>query len=650
MKYLINFSVAFFILYSLQSLAQPNPAALLQNFPKYEIVVDRFFETYQSPATEDQTISLRFARKPEGWFVEVLNMIEPKKLLQSKLYWSAKSENFLKLDFPLVKGEKSPQSYFNESTVYNYNRIAFYGYDGWDADVIKYFGDEKILSDTLLESLARAYGNYAIGFVTQQYDFNALTVEDLSKFTKEERFEKYIFNAEKEIETYNRLRKQNPSYETFVGGVNIKYANTVIAFFHELRYEHKEFLADKYFNETLYDDITTTFATNLLSSCKPDAVLFTNGDNDTYPLWYLQSKKNFRADVQVLNLSLLNLGRYIDFVKEQSKKTLPLATTLKSNQYSGDVRSYLRYNENKSVEKISLQDWMNSVASEEDSNTLESTVGTKVNTYPSIKITFQHHTDKQRYTGYDNFEFTDEMEFKLSDNYIYRSQMIILDMLSNNFDKRPFYYALTVAEDEYDYCILHIVREGFVYHIVPLKAKYADAPFINTDLMYDFMMNDFVFPQTLSNDENTRRLMLNNRISFGKLAEQLIIENKTEKANTVLDYCIKEMPDEKFAFDPYSIVLVENYFDAVNSEHAIQSRARLIDKAISAGNKMLKRAEQSFTITNNKSVLSNDEEKKNKLWMVVLYELKRLAVNNKCADFEKNIDKVIRFNKHGVKD
>jgi hypothetical protein len=149
----------------------------------YPVVVREFYNHY-SYISEQQTDGLEFAKKKDGWFVRVVDRVTEKPL-REELFWSAKNGRFVTLsgfDAPLEKEEarKEIDKRFGFG-FYSYERTPYYGYAGWDMDMIRDFGTIPFqqLSDSTLEGLGRAYSAYASRFLWYQYGGNVDTDDTL---------------------------------------------------------------------------------------------------------------------------------------------------------------------------------------------------------------------------------------------------------------------------------------------------------------------------------------------------------------------------------------------------------------------------------------------------------------------------------------
>jgi|GEM_PF-6135546 len=299
---------------------------LAQSNPNYGQVVRKFYETYQEINSVSDDEYLQFAKRKDGWYVEKLNH-ESEKLVSTQIFWVNKMASWENLSFEKnddsTKLANGYEAALGRNT-YMFDVCPYYGYTNWYADVIDFLEPQSQLTDTLLYALGKAYYAKASALYSNQYGFALPMDKKLKNFppnSLEPEVEKeYIELAVKGIETYQKLELQNPYFETFVGSMNLQISNEYMSNWLNLLVWQNRTVADTFLVSNLYDPFIQDVAYNYLISCPKDAILFTNGDTDTYPLHYLQEQMHIREDVSIVNLSLLNLPQYVMAFSEQYKK------------------------------------------------------------------------------------------------------------------------------------------------------------------------------------------------------------------------------------------------------------------------------------------------------------------------------------------
>lgn len=312
------------------------------------------------------------------------------------------------------------------------------------------------------------------------------------------------------------------------------------------------------------------FASDYLNSCERNAILFTNGDNDTFPLWYAQEVEGIRTDVRVVNLSLLNTDWYVDQLKHKyyDSEAIPLSWT--SDKYSLGKRDYVPYYGNY-TEAVELKQLIDFIGSDDSKAKVRTQSGEELNYFPSKKIRFTIDSAEVIANKVVKPEDADKivkaMEWEVPGNYLMKNDLIILNILVNNHWKRPIYFATTVGSDNYLNLEPYFQLEGLTYRIVPIFTQTGSDVVpgrVETAKMYDNVMNKFKFGnmhlESVYLDENNIRMTTNFRINFSRLAEELLNENKRDSAINVLDKCVEVMPDKTVPYNYFMAKIAELYY------------------------------------------------------------------------------------------
>ncbi|MFZ4457222.1 MAG: DUF2723 domain-containing protein [Bacteroidales bacterium] len=313
------------------------------------------------------------------------------------------------------------------------------------------------------------------------------------------------------------------------------------------------------------------FGYNYLVSCPPNAVIFTNGDNDTFPLWYNQEVEGVRTDVRVCNLSYLQTDWYIDQMRRQAYESKPLPISFEPWQYTQGKRDIV-YVTTMLNEPMDLHQAMNVVRSE-DPNLKINQGDAPMEFIPSENLYLPIDSVALHKSGtlVKGASVLKQMDISLKGKqYIGKQEMIILDMLANNNWKRPICYAVTVGNENYLGLNKYFSLEGLTYRITP--QKFGENGGVNSDAMFDNMVNKFKWggienPKVYL-DENNLRMCKTFRFMFGRLITTLIQEGKNDKALKALDYCMKVIPPTTVPNDYSSLALAEAYYKLGQREKA----------------------------------------------------------------------------------
>lgn len=321
------------------------------------------------------------------------------------------------------------------------------------------------------------------------------------------------------------------------------------------------------------------FGANYLKTSQPNGIIFTNGDNDTFPLWYNQEVENVRTDVRVCNLSYLQTDWYINQMRLKAYESDPVPFSMPPEKYRQGTRDIVYLMDNPRITKptVGLKEAIEFIADDNPATKLQQADNAAY--IPKKILSFK--VDKEavirnkvvRPEDYD--KIVDTITIDLSDrNYIAKDEMMILDMLATNNWERPIYWAITVGRNKYLNLENYFQVEGFAYRLVPIKSDSQPDRLmfgsVNTDLMYDNLMHEFKWGNmndpNVYIDENNMRMMTNVRNSFNRLASGLIEEGKMDSAIAVVDRCLELVPIDLVEPEYFTIELANSYFKAGANE------------------------------------------------------------------------------------
>jgi len=331
------------------------------------------------------------------------------------------------------------------------------------------------------------------------------------------------------------------------------------------------------------------FATNFLESCPPNAILFTQGDNDTYPLWYAQEVEGVRQDVRVTNLSLIGVDWYIDFLQRAANENAPVPfyEAFTNEAYRGDQRNQIFYQNKLDASKFyDVADIMDFVLSEKEDRKVAISSGTKANYFPTNKVKLK--VDKEAVLANnivpEKFQdrILDEIKWKLpmggknQPNYLIKNDLAVLAIIAAADWTRPICFANTVSPSSYSGLGKYMIQEGMMYRLLPVEFPQnrpgTSLMALNSDDMYDRLMNKYQYGGLDERehfiDENTHRMMHGLRNIHIALARKLNEEGKKGKSIEVLERVKEKFPDMNTKYyspynnyyNPYTIEWIELYY------------------------------------------------------------------------------------------
>ncbi len=296
-------------------------------------------------------------------------------------------------------------------------------------------------------------------------------------------------------------------------------------------------------------------AKNFLASTAENAILFTGGDNDTFPLWYVQDVEGFRTDARVVVLSYFNTDWYIEQMMRPVYESEPFPFTLTLENYrSGGPNDYLPY-EDMNVNSLDIRIYMDLLKN----NDQRLRAYPQANVVPSRNFTLQVDKEKVKSLGIipegmDSL-IVDRMTFSLKQgrNGLEKKDLAILDILATNDWSRPIYLNNTSREQISFDLSPYAIQEGNAFRILPIRNPNRQEAFVSTEVMYKNLIENFYYreldnPQVYYT-EDYRNFVLNHRGSFNNLAAALIDEGKLDKALDALNFSLEKMPDEAIPYD-----------------------------------------------------------------------------------------------------
>lgn len=321
-------------------------------------------------------------------------------------------------------------------------------------------------------------------------------------------------------------------------------------------------------------------AWDYLNSCAPNAIIFTNGDNDTFPLWYAQEVEGIRTDVRVVNLSLLNTDWYIDQMKTKAYESDPLPLSLTHDKYVQGTRDYIPYYDRQIPGYQSLKDVMTFIESDAPEAKVRTQGGSELNYFPTKK--FYLPVDKEAVIksgtvkAADAAQILDTIYWDLDKTYLMKADLMILDLIAQNNWKRPIYFAVTVGNDSYMSLEPFFQLEGLAYRLVPIRNKpeaNGQTGRVQTDVMYNNMMNKFLFgnmnKEGVYLDQNNLNMAMNFRNNYSRLADALITSNQPDSAKKVLDYMNEMMPDKTVPYNVMMLRPIEQYYNIAKGSNGM---------------------------------------------------------------------------------
>jgi hypothetical protein len=372
-------------------------------------------------------------------------------------------------------------------------------------------------------------------------------------------------------------------------------------------------------------------AKNFLASVAPNAILYTGGDNDTFPLWYAQEVEGFRTDVRVVVLSYYNTDWYIGQMMRQVYESEPFPFTLtKENYKQGGLNDYLPYEDLK-VSVLDVNQFLGLLKKNDK----------RLRLYPSANVvpsrTFSIKIDKEKVRslgiipeGMDSL-LVDNMVFRLKKgkNALEKKDLAILDNIATANWERPIYLNNTSMQQINFDLSQWAIQEGNAFRILPIKNPNRDTDYVDTELMFKNLTENFYYRE-LDNPnvyytEDYRNFVLNQRSSFNTLAGALLDKGDKEKARKALLFSLEKMPDVAIPYDYTTTRTVALLYSVDENKKATEMAKTLGDRSVEMIEYLVKSGDGNlgYEIQVN---------------LVILGELQRALYRNGEADLAKQYE------------
>lgn len=528
------------------------------SFPKYEEILNAFFDNGKSPYYPEKTgYYLSFAKKPDGWYVYD-SKLGTGESSNFRLFWSFKDKKFLEEAKKGTKLEKETsiiQRYLKQDSNKSFDYNLFYGYPTWTDDVIDALEGKDKLIDEFLFALGNAYSYKAkeiLGLYSQNFEIE----KKIKPNAKEAR--KYF---QKSIEYFEKLQKQNPEFEAFIGKISIKTAHEYLNAFYMLEVAGFEKEAKSFLKPETYEDFYVNFAKNMLNSCRKNAILFTQGDLDTYALLYVQNQMNYRKDVTIVNLTMLTANWYLNYQLKKLGKLNITKTTYQS----------------KLLDVVLLK--------QEEGNHDFKTLAEAFNQKnPDFIVTLNNNQQFFQLKS-SKIKIGEKMILKNIQPYLYKHKIVLLDIISSFLDKRPIYLASTISSDIKTMFLFNSIQEGLASSITENTERNQENK-IDIDLtqkLIDSFAVKSIDSKVKANDNKLRIISIYRHL-FSGLTNAYLEDRKQKKALDIAEKSLQLFPDKYVKYDYYTLPLLRTFYENGKTERANE----IITKYLEYANQTLK--------------------------------------------------------------
>lgn len=330
-------------------------------------------------------------------------------------------------------------------------------------------------------------------------------------------------------------------------------------------------------------------ARNFLASCAPNAILFTGGDNDTFPLWYVQEVENFRTDVRVIVLSYFDTDWYVDQMTRPANESKALPFSLTPERYQKGTNDVIYVIEKEGLDAISASEYLKLINSGSELLQMKTSGKTLINMVPSRNLILDVDSSFLANDEIVPPQFKDlfvpQMNLQVGGNYVTKGTLMLLDLIVSNNWERPIYFnntslaTLGLNLDE------HVVMEGLTYRLLPIrKPDTIQEELVNTNLAMKNFMENFAFrgmnDPDVYLDEEYRRFTSNHRSALNSIALALIEEDKLADAAKLLNFGLETIPDKAVPYDLSSGQSVPLFFEVGENEKGMEIMDKISKRSL----------------------------------------------------------------------
>jgi hypothetical protein len=295
-------------------------------------------------------------------------------------------------------------------------------------------------------------------------------------------------------------------------------------------------------------------AKDYLESCAPNAILFTYGDNDTYPLWYIQEVEKVRPDVRLVNLSLFDAEWYINGMKRKQNASAPLPISMPESKYVKGNRDVMYYQDYKIQGDVELKTILELLLSDNPEDMVELQSGKRENFLPTknlmLSVDKAAVINNKAVPAQENANITSALTWTYNKAYVTKGTLAMFDILVHNNWKRPVYFTSGMPPEQFNGLDKYLYSEGLVLHLLPLQADTAKrGQLTNPDALYTNLVTRFAYGNIKDSrylDTETQREVSIITNIFNTTIRSLIENGRFEEARKVSNKYFEVMPDQIF--------------------------------------------------------------------------------------------------------
>lgn len=317
------------------------------------------------------------------------------------------------------------------------------------------------------------------------------------------------------------------------------------------------------------------YASNFLESCEKDAIIFTYGDNDTYPLWYAQEVEGIRTDVRVVNLSLIAVDWYIDLLRRKVNDSPPIKMTIPKDAYRGKKRNQIFVNPGQNKSSLPISEALKFIG---EDHPVPTQGGGTVESYLPVNdlyipVNRQEVLNEGVVGIQDTGRIVSRVPIRVNGSSMTKDDIAILDIIGSNLWDRPLYFAVTTQASKMFGLQDYMQLEGLSLRIIPVKSN-SDQAYpgvigsgrVNSEAVYENIMNKFRWgnfdKEELFVDRSYGPSVQSMQMAFRRAAFDLLNKRDSTKAIALANKYFESFPHKNFPYDYRSMYMLDVFFRA----------------------------------------------------------------------------------------
>ncbi len=384
-------------------------------------------------------------------------------------------------------------------------------------------------------------------------------------------------------------------------------------------------------------------AKNYLESCAPNAILFSYGDNDTYPLWYVQEVEGFRTDVRVVNLSLLSADWYMKQMMHKVNDAEALPLNIDPEKIKDGVRDVIYFSDMNIPGYVDVEDLLQIMLSDEQQYKVQLQSGDWANILPTKNM--QLKVDKQAVIANKvvpkewEDAIVDTMQWNYSGGIVSRADLSIMALLANNGWKRPIYFTSTTPEENMIGLEKFLVSEGFAMRLMPVALAAegeVSGPITDVEGTYNNIVNKFTWGNIAHSKyldpDSYRYISMYAGNIFGETAQNLLSMGKNTEAKKLVNNAYENLPKR-----PYLMSEVFSYTSLIDAMYK-SGEAEKANEIVKRNLKFLR--ENMAYYMNIAETKPNLEFRNMRFGLAAIQNYQRVLTDAKQQDLLKEVNQI----------